>query len=512
MRLAARNLASNYAAYAASILAGLILTPVIIGAIGKEAYGAWAFIISMTTILRLLDFGVTPTVIRFTALHRGRQAYSEIDSLASVGMAVYLVAGLFSIAAGLVLAWLLPDLIDLSPRLQQPAQVAVVIAVLDLGLQAPLGLFGSLLKGAQRFDLLSTGAIISIVTYATLVVVVLTRHSSITVLATIALIATVVRLGYPVLFVRRELPDLRISPSLVDAKGLRGLLGYSGFAFLGHAANKVVYSADVVVIGMILGPEKVALYAVATRLFALVSRIGQIGTDLLLPLHSELEGRADHDRQRALVTSGMRSSMCVVALLAMPLIILPSWILTAWLGAGFEASVVPLALLGLAVFFTQPNAVLSQFLFAGGRPAQLAASQSVLSVVNLGLTVALLLAVGDIWVAALATLVAEGIGAAIVLPLLARRRGVSLRRLFVSWGRPVAVGLGSALPTLALARYLTDTDSLLVLAGVGAVWTIVFCAAAWALALGPAERSFVRSLGRARRTPAFEPELPVDLE
>ena len=59
-------------AYAASILAGLILTPMIIGAIGKEAYGAWAFIVSLTTLLRLLDFGVTPTVIRFTALHRGR--------------------------------------------------------------------------------------------------------------------------------------------------------------------------------------------------------------------------------------------------------------------------------------------------------------------------------------------------------------------------------------------------------------------------------------------------------
>ena len=91
----------------------------------------------------------------------------------------------------------------------------------------------------------------------------------------------------------------------------------------------------------------------------------QIGTDLLLPLQSELEGRAEHDRQRALVVSGIRSSMCVAVLLAFPLFVLPSWTLTAWLGSGFQASVVPLALLGLAVLFTQPNAVLSQYLFAG---------------------------------------------------------------------------------------------------------------------------------------------------
>ena len=453
-----------------------------------------------------------PTVIRFTALHRGSGAPGEIDTLASVGFAVYLVAGLISVAVGLVLAWYLPELIDLSPQLEHPAQVAVVLATLDLGTQAPLGLFGSLLKGAQRFDVLNTGAIISIVTYAALVGVVLTGHPSITVLATIALLASVIRLAYPVLFVRRELPGLRISPSLVTTRGLRGLLGYSGFAFLGHAANKVVYSADVIVIGIILGPRQVALYAVATRLFGLVSRIGQIGTDLLLPLQSELEGRAEHVRQRALVSSGLRSSMCVVVLLALPLVVLPSWILTAWLGAGFQTSVVPLALLGLAVFFTQPNAVLSQFLFAGGRPAQLAVSQGSTAALNLGLTIALLLTIGDIWVAAFATLVAEGIAAVVVLPLLAYRRGVSPSALIGAWAQPLAVGVIAAIPTLLLGRYLTDTDSLLVLAIVGATWTAAFCALAWRLALTPSERAFVLSLRGTRRRPAFEPELPDDLE
>lgn len=513
MRPAARNLLSNYAAYAASILAGLILTPVIIGAIGKEAFGAWAFILSLTTLLRLLDFGVTPTVIRFTALHRGRSDQTELDSLASTGLAVYLVAGLISVVAGLVLAWFLPDMIDLSPQLEGPAQVAVVLAALDLGTQAPLGLVGSLLKGAQRFDVLNTGAIISIVTYTVLVVLVLTEHPSIDVLATIALLATVVRLCFPVLFVRRELPGLRISPALVSFGGVRSLLGYSGFAFVGHAAGKVVYSADVIVIGTILGPEKVAFYAVATRLFGLASRMGQIGTDLLLPLQSELEGRAEHDRQRALVVSGIRSSMCVAVLLAFPLFVLPSWTLTAWLGSGFQASVVPLALLGLAVLFTQPNAVLSQYLFAGGRPAQLALAQGSLSILNLGLTVALLLTIGDIWVAAFATLVAEGIGAMVVLPLLARRRGMSLPALFSSWAQPIAVGAVAAVPTLLVARYVTSTDSLLVLAAVGAAWAAVFGAIAWHLALTPSERSLVRSLGQGRtRRPPLESELLDDLE
>ena len=43
---------------------------------------------------------------------------------------------------------------------------------------------------------------------------------------------------------------------------------------------------------------------------------------------------------------------------------------------------------------------------------------------NLALTALLLVVVGEIWVAALATVVVEGIGAIVVMPILARRRGV----------------------------------------------------------------------------------------
>lgn len=504
MRLA-RNLGSNYVLYAASVVAGLVLTPVIIDAIGKEGYGVWIFIGSVTIVLRLLDFGITPTVVRFTAYHRGRDAPEEIDALASTSLAVYLVLGVVSVAAGLVLAWFLPDMISLGPLEERPAQIAAVIAVVTLGLQAPLGLFGSLLKGANRFDVLNTGGVLSLAVYAVLVIVVLTRHSTLPVLATIALVASLVLVGFPMLFIRRELPGLRISRAAVSRDSLKGLLGFSWFGFLGHIAGKVVFSADVIVIGIILGAKEVALYGVASRLFGFAAGVASTGTSLLLPLQSELEGRGDHERQRLYVTAGVRAAAGVGVLLGFPLVILPAWVLTAWLGAGFGASVAPLALLGAAAVFTTTNFVLSQYLFARGRPALLAVAQSCLAAANLALTIGLLLATGDIWAAALATLVVEAISAVIVLPLLARRRGVSLRQITRAWGQPVLVGFAAALPTLVLARVVTETSSLIVLACVGAAWTAVFAAIAWRVALSDDERATIRRLVRARRSHSAAP-------
>ena len=72
---------------------GLVLTPIIIDALGQEGYGVWLFIGSVTIVLRLLDFGISPTVVRFTAFHRGRDAPDEIDALASTSLAVFVVLG-----------------------------------------------------------------------------------------------------------------------------------------------------------------------------------------------------------------------------------------------------------------------------------------------------------------------------------------------------------------------------------------------------------------------------------
>ncbi len=506
MRRATRNLTSNYLAYAASVVSGLVLTPVIIGAIGKGGYGAWAFIISTTTLLRLLDFGIAPTIVRFTAYHRGRSDEEQINAIASAGLAVYLLLGAASVAVGLVIAWFIPHLIQLSPELHRPAQVATVIAVLTLGTQAPLGLFGSLLKGSQRFDILNISALVAIVAYAALVGAVFTQFASLPVLATIALVSTLIRLMLPVIYVRREIPSLRLSRSLVRRGAVRELLSYSRFSFMTHVAGKVVYSADVILIGKILGAEPVALYFVASRLFSLAASVAQIGTEVLLPLQSELEGKAEHERQRAILATGIRASMCVSVLLCFPLIVLPHWVIGAWLGRGFETSVVPLALLGVAVLFTQPNAVISQFLFARGRPEGLAIAQASLAGLNLALTATLLITVREIWVAALATVIVEGIGATVVMPALVRRRNVSRRQLARAWITPIAAGAVAAVPTLLLARLVTDTTSLGALALVGLAWAAVFSLVAWRWAVSTDERVLVRRLISLGRPPAFADE------
>jgi O-antigen/teichoic acid export membrane protein len=500
MRFVLRNLAGNYLVYAASIVVGLALTPIVIRELGKTAFGVWAFIASVAVFLRVLDLGLGPTLVRHSAYYRGRRELDRVGELASSGLLLYAVIDAVVIGAGVVFAWVVPSLVDAPESLVHDARVAALVVVATLALELPLGVFGSLMKGQQRYDLVNLGALVSLATYAALVVGVLTARPSVVTLALITLAVTLVRVATPALLVRRELPALRLSRRLVSRARVRELLSFSGYAFVSHIAAKIVFSADAILIGIFLGARAVALYAVASRLFALGSGVAGTGSDLLLPAYAEAEGRADERRQAGYLLGGLRASTAAAVLVGAPLLLLPGWVLAAWLGGGFEESETTLMLLAATLLFVQPTAVMSQYLLGRGRPRPLAAVQIAFGLVNVAVTAAALAVVGTIWSAALATLVLEGVAAVVALPLLIRASGVPYAAVAGAWTRVIAAAVPAAAVTLVPAVVLwRSSDSLVGLLAVGVGWGVAFALSAWQVALGEPERRLVRrGVRRAR--------------
>ena len=125
MRLLRRNLATMYGGYAISIASALVLTPIIVDALGKERYGVWVFIGSLTVFLVLMDLGIGPAVVRFAAFERGRGG--DVGGLVSSALAVYVIVGLATAGLAVLLAFLVPELMDLRPELVRPARVATLL-------------------------------------------------------------------------------------------------------------------------------------------------------------------------------------------------------------------------------------------------------------------------------------------------------------------------------------------------------------------------------------------------
>jgi len=510
MRFLRRNVVLAYGIYAVTIVSGLLLTPIIVDSLGTEQFGIWAVIGSFLAFIGLLDFGISQSVIRHSAEQRGRGAGEETNELASTALLLYLVIFAVAVAVTLGLVWALPSLIDVRDEYVGPARLALVLVMLGFAIRFPVGLFTSLLAGQQRYDVINFAGLLSAVIYVAIVGgVLLWRGGGVVVLAVATLIVTLVRIAWPLLWISRELPTLRIRPSLATRARARELFSFSGRNFLIHAASKVVFSTDVIVVGIVLGSLAAGLYGIPAKLFALAYGIGIAVTTLLFPLLSELEGADERDRQRDYLLSGLRMGLAVVLLVSLPLAVLPDRFLSAWLPDGdFRDSVPVLALLMATLVFVQPGYMLTQFLVARGQHGRIAVVRVATVAVNLALSIVLASAVG-IWGVALATLLTEAVATGIVTPLLVRREtGVGVGALVRAWLVPIVLAGIVALPTLVAARLLA-IDTLLEFTAVGAVWALVYAGSFWRWGLdererGTLKRAFVARGARAQPALADE--------
>src|SRR5262249_25321693 len=246
MRFLRRNTLGVYAVYAAAIVSGLVVTPIAIHAVGKTAFGVWTFIGAITIYLSVLDFGVGPAIVRFGAEARGRGATDELNEVASTGLTLYALIGLVTLPVGLVLAWIVPWAEDVPDNLVWDARVATLLVVLSLALRFPLGLFNNLLVAQQRWDLQNLGNFVGTALYAILVATLLPHFGGIVLLAGLTLLTGFVRLTLPLLWLRSEIPTLRVRRRFVSRERIRRLTAFSSSNFLVHVAQKIVFSTDVI--------------------------------------------------------------------------------------------------------------------------------------------------------------------------------------------------------------------------------------------------------------------------
>src|SRR5262249_46410689 len=152
-------------------------------------------------------------------------------------LVVYAVIGAIAVLAGLIVAWVVPYLIDIPPSLDTPARIAAFLLVLAAAIEFPLGLFGDLLVAQQRYDVTNLAGMASIFAYLALIVGLIPKTGGIVLVAAIVFATRLIRLGMPMAWVRRELPFLRFERRHVTRAKLRELTRFSADNFLIHMAG-----------------------------------------------------------------------------------------------------------------------------------------------------------------------------------------------------------------------------------------------------------------------------------
>ena len=483
----ARNISMDYIALAIEMVIGVLMLPFNVRYLGQSAYGLWVLAASITMYFSMLDLGYGVAQVKFAAQYRARRDKEGLNQIVSTLFFFFTLIGLMAFVVAAVIAFNLERFFNITPDQADTGRKVLLIISLYVAMGFPFSVFGGVVNGFQRSFLNGFVSITTSITIAVVnVAVLMMGYGLVQLVAATTAVRLLAYIGYRA-NAYRAFPALSVRLKNVRLSRMREVTGFSAFILVIDLANKLNYSTDTIVIGAFMGTIAISVWAVAQRLITTAQSVTTQISGSLFPIVVDIATLGESERLRRVFVQGTRMSLAMVIPIATGLSLLAQPLVLAWVGSDFIASVPIIYILALAVTIRVGNSTATTVLKGAGRHRLLAASNIVMALANLCLSVVLVRKMGLIGVA-LGTLVPLGIVSIFVLfPAACRRAGISITSTLATalwpalWPMiPMAMLLavtrnfiGASLPAIAMQAVLA-----------GSVYALVFLR----LAIGREER------------------------
>ena len=408
-----------------------VLTALVFRHLGPQLYGLWAVIVSIRSLLMLLDsglaFGVTRDVVLsgddVTARERVASAYR-----------LYLGIGAAVIVLGFALSGLPAFLLHLSGSSVGLSRLVTMVVVADTAIALASSPLYATLRGRSRFDLIAAASTIQSAV-GLLAAWLLINRWGLPGVAGATLGSRVIAGCFVLALVSAS--GLRPWRSPVSAPTLRAVMRFAAPLYVMTVASQIAIGSDVPIVGAFYGSVVTASYALGAAIPVAAAALLFTVLDVAFPsLSGTPQGQSGRLLGAMMIVGGALGALgfATIALNSAAL-------LKVWVGAAPTVAVTVMVIYSATWLFNVPGHVLAIGAIAQGQHNVLAPVVLIESLVNVSLSVLLAATYSPIG-PALATLVTLFVSNMIVLPLILRRRlQLSLRRQ----GLQVVLGMGFGL-------------------------------------------------------------------
>jgi O-antigen/teichoic acid export membrane protein len=382
-----KNVLMNWAAFAATIGIGFVMSPFLVRHLGDSIYGVWILVGSLVGYLGLLDFGITSSTVKYIAEYRALKDQTAINRLVTTSLAIYSVIGVVTLAVSTIAAVFFNKIFD-TPLSFSTAAAVVLITGCNLALSFPASVFVGLIRGYQRYDIDSTITVITLIIRSSLIVLLILKGYGILTLAAVTFAFDMFRLIYLIRWAYKLNSHIEIKREHYDYAQMRKLFGYSIFAFLMIIGKKLIFYTDAIVIGIFMPLAAVTLYSVANRLVTYLLQVSET-LGVLTPTASDMGARNDQRAIKEMLVISTKYMLLIALPVAAVFLILGESFITLWMGQEYAGSAVILSILTVSVLAHLLEMPAHTMLLGLGKHRIVAWFTLAQSVINLGLSLAL---------------------------------------------------------------------------------------------------------------------------
>ena len=134
------------------VLIHVVMLPIIVHYLGREAYGVYLLVSAIFGYSNLLDFGVGGALIKYISEYNVKGDKRSINKMITSTYIFYLLIGSFILLFGIVLTFFLENIFKLDNELLLIAQIILLLFAISSPLSWSTRTFSSVLQGLQRYD------------------------------------------------------------------------------------------------------------------------------------------------------------------------------------------------------------------------------------------------------------------------------------------------------------------------------------------------------------------------
>jgi O-antigen/teichoic acid export membrane protein len=384
-----KNVGSSWFALGINVLVGIFLSPYILHRLGDAAFGLWVLIFAITGYYGLFDLGIRSSIIRYVAKYSANDEHDDLNRLVNTALFSYSGIGVVAMLITLVASFYVDAFFRIPQNFRSTAHFLLIIVGSAVSLGFPLGIFGGILEGLQRFYVLNFTSVCSTLVRALLIVIAL-RHGF--GLLTVALITVALPLLGSLVnatLVLRILP-LHFHRKYLSRDSLQSIARYSGPTFMIIVASRLRFKTDAMVIGTFVSSVAITYFAIGSRLVDYVGEVVSSLAQIFIPMSSRSDAMGDSEQLKKIFIAGNRACALIVFPITASLIILGKSVIEVWVGARYVATSYPVLLILLIPTATMlAQSACGRVLFGIAKHKTLAMAILLEGIANLVLSIAL---------------------------------------------------------------------------------------------------------------------------
>ena len=447
-----KNIAGNWLGIGADAITGLILTRLILHAVGNSAFGLWVLVSGLLGYYGLLDLGTRNGVIRYVARHNAQGDHESLSQVVSTAIAGYVAVGLAVLLLTCAAAWRLDSLLTFHTAAElRDGQTLILVLGVGAALGFPLSAFGGTLEGLQQFVRIGTVQAAASIGRAIVVVVALWLGYGIVAVGVITVAFNVAAGVANAVYVLQRFPQVRFNPTNVRRETLQTIAGFGLVTFWVGVSNRLRFESDALVIGRMIGLQMVAVFAIGTKILSYSTELVAAMASVFTPALSHADAIGDRKGVTRMTFTGNH----LASLLAFPIIAVLFFygrvLVRLWVGPSYDFAATVLAIIGIPMALYMSQFGSTRMLYGVGRHRVLAKILFTEGAANLILSILFARRYGVVGVA-WGTAIPLAVTALLVLPLVACR---SLDSSYIQyWSNAQLPALLLVAPLIALFAVL----------------------------------------------------------